>query len=355
MTRRLRHIAHLHLHTSVTDDGWTEILETLSGITPHLHLLPPQAVQLDLTSALRFFGTSPEGLVTMIKFRLAGLFGIQVSAGLGPTCMLAAMACAESPPGRTTSVGGDQADVDAWLRHRPATALPGVGRTTAAALRTMGLHTIGQIADLPPATLQRVLASAPAARLLADRAHGRDPQPLVPDEPDARISTEQILDRDQIDPAAHHRAVLALAQQVGIRLRDAHQVCRRLILSIRYADRSTSTRSRALPEATAHSPALAAAALDMLTALALERARVRSYALRAEQLLPEESAHHQLTFEPGDGRARAAEDAADRVRRRFGNGSVLPAAALAQTGHRPLWIAGTSRSGVGGRSAGPRS
>lgn len=65
-------------------------------------------------------------------------------------------------------------------------------------------------------------------------------------------------------------------------------------------------------------------ALDILQALALERARVRSYMLRAEQLLPDDTAYHQLTLDPGDGRARSVEAAADRARHRLGDHAIRP-------------------------------
>lgn len=62
-----------------------------------------------------------------------------------------------------------------------------------------------------------------------------------------------------------------------------------------------------------------------LEALALQRARVRAYTLRADRLSDENTAHHQMSLDPGEGRARAAEAAADRARNRFGRDAVRPA------------------------------
>ena len=71
------------------------------------------------------------------------LYGIESSAGLAGNRMLAAMAADASAPGRTTWVPAGQ--TAAWLRPRPVTALPGIGRATAATLSRYGLHTIGQV------------------------------------------------------------------------------------------------------------------------------------------------------------------------------------------------------------------
>ncbi|WUH94251.1 ImpB/MucB/SamB family protein [Streptomyces sp. NBC_00433] len=329
---RTRHIAHLHLHGDLGEERYADVLDLLAGITPHVQAFPPDAVQLDLTSALRYFDRDAYGLVQMAKLRLMGLYGIESSVGLAGNRMLAAMAAAVSEPGHTTRIPHGQAATDAWLRHRPVTALPGVGRVTAATLGKYGLHTIGHVADLPAATLQRLLGAGPA-RLLADRARGRDPRPVTPQAPAARMTADLVLDRDCLDPVRHHRAVLGLAEEVGRRLRTEAQTTGRLTLTLRYADQSATARTRALPELTAHSPLLAATALGLLASLGLQRARVRGYALTADRLRPAADATRQLSLDPADTRAHAAEAAADRARRRFGPYAVSPAT-LAAGGQR---------------------
>ncbi|WP_245703279.1 DNA polymerase Y family protein [Streptomyces lushanensis] len=420
MTSRPRYIAHLRLHAVRDDDRYADALDLLTGITPHVRAVAPDAVQLDLTSALRYFGRGPRELVGTAKLRLMGLYGVESSAGLADNRMVATMAADESAPGQTTWVPAGEAA--AWLRPRPVAALPGTGRTTAAVLGRYGLHTIGQVADLPAETLQRLLGAG-RARLLAERARGHDPRPVVPPEravrpgpvrpipvdperparhlamlsgpeagvlsgpgpgspgyirsidnadapprdaspwperhggyplhrpprADPRRPTGQglvadlVLDRDCLDPVWHHRAVLGLADRIGQCLRGEGQVARRLTLTVRYADGGSTTRTRPLTEPTDHSPALVTAALDLLAALGLQRARVRAFVIRADGLLPARGAYRQLSLDPGDDRARAAEAAADRARRRFGPEAVRPAA-----------LAGDRHHGQGGGAYGLR-
>ncbi|MFE2016492.1 ImpB/MucB/SamB family protein [Streptomyces sp. NPDC059499] len=323
MTTRQRHIAHLHLHEALTETQYADVIELVSGITPHVQAVPPDAVQLDLASALRYFDMSPYDVVQLAKIRMKALYGIDSSAGLAGNRMLAAMAADASAPGHTTWVPAERAAE--WLYPRPVTALPGIGRATASTLSRYGLHTVGQVADVPPATLQRLLGAG-QARLLAERARGHDPRPVVPMEPAAYLVDDLVLDRDCLDPARHHRSVLGLADRIGRRLRGEGQVAGRITLTVRYADRSSTTRMHKLPEPTNHSPALVAAALGLLTALGLQRARVRAFAVRADDLLPAGGAYRQLSLDRQDARARAAEAAADRARRRFGAAAVRPAA-----------------------------
>ncbi|MFD4510711.1 ImpB/MucB/SamB family protein [Streptomyces sp. NPDC058457] len=321
MGTRQRHIAHLHLHDVRSEAQYGNAIELMSDITPHVQAVPPNAVQLDLTSALRYFDLSPYDVVQLAKLKLKALYGIDCSAGLAGNRMLAAMAADASAPGETTWV--PTADAADWLYPRPVTALPGIGRATAETLGRYGLHTIGQVVELPAGTLQRLLGAGPA-RLLAERARGHDLRPVTPAEPAAHLLADLVLERDSLDPAQHHRAVLGLADRIGQRLRGESQVAGRLTLTVRYADRSSTTRTRALPEPTDHSPALTAAALGLLASLGLQRARVRAFAIRADGLRPADSAYRQLSLDPGDDRARAAEAAADRARRRFGPRAIRP-------------------------------
>jgi DNA polymerase-4 len=320
---RQRHIAHLHLHAALTEDQYGDVIELMSGITPHVQAVPPNAVQMDLTSALRYFDLSPYDVVQLAMLRLKAHYGIESSAGLAGNRMLAAMAADASAPGETTWVPVSEAAE--WLYPRPVTALPGVGHAMADTLHRYGLHTIGQLTDLPAATLQRLLGAG-QARLLAERARGHDPRPVVPAEPAAHLVADMMLERDCLDPAEQRRAVLGLVERLGQRLRGESRIASRLTLTVRYADRSSTTRTRTLPEPTDHSPALAAAALGLLAGLGLQRARVRAFAIRADELLPADRAYRQLSLDPGDARARAAEAAADRARRRFGPEAVRPAA-----------------------------
>jgi DNA polymerase-4 len=60
--------------------------------------------------------------------------------------------------------------------------------------------------------------------------------------------------------------------------------------------------------------------------LGLQRARVRSIALRVDALRPATSATRQLTLDSADDKPLTLETVADRARARFGNGVLYPAA-----------------------------
>ncbi|MFG2440712.1 hypothetical protein [Streptomyces sp. NPDC048508] len=80
--------------------------------------------------------------------------------------------------------------------------------------------------------------------------------------------------------------MLALADDLGARLRNSDEIATGVTLSVRYADASSTRPGRTLPEPTQHTVLLARTASTHYDSLALQRARVRSIVLRADALRP---------------------------------------------------------------------
>ncbi|MFV0136866.1 DNA polymerase thumb domain-containing protein [Streptomyces sp. HMX87] len=297
------------------------LLGLLEEFTPVVEALPPDGALADLRGAERYFGRSAVELASVIRVRALALHGVDCAIGAGPGPMLARVALQEARPGLTRAVPEDA--VREFLAGKPVAALPGVGTATARTLCEYGLDTLGRVAAAPLSTLQR-LVGAKAGRELHEKANGVDRGRVVPNGVSRSLATERPFTRDELDPDRHRRALLSAAEELGARLRAVDKICRTLTLTVRYADRSATTRTRTLPEPTAHSAALTRAAYGMYEALGLQRARVRSLALRAEGLAAAEQASHQLTFDPVDEKTRRIEEVADRARAKFGPRAVMP-------------------------------
>ncbi|MFK4226910.1 DNA polymerase thumb domain-containing protein [Streptomyces sp. NPDC019890] len=297
------------------------LLGLAEDISPVVQALPPDAALLDVRGAERYFGRDAGQLGSLLRVRALAHCGVECAIGAGPNPMLARMAAREAGPGTTLVV--TDGEVAGFLAGKPVAALDGVGATTARTLCAYGLDSISKVAAAPLAVLQRIVG-ARAGRELWQRAHGIDRTPVVPNAAARSVAAERAFGRDELDPVRHRRALLSIAEELGMRMRGEGQVCRSLTLTVRYADRSTTTRSRTLREPTAHSATLTGTAYRIHESLGLQRARVRSLALRAEDLTPVEQAARQLTFDPADERARRIEAVADRARARFGPGAVVP-------------------------------
>ncbi|MDX6361212.1 MAG: hypothetical protein QOC85_215 [Streptomyces sp.] len=300
-----------------------QLLGMLEEFTPVVEALPPDGALVDLRGAERYFGRGVVELASVIRVRALAHHGVDCVIGAGPGPMLARMALREAGIGATRVVPEDPDAVREFLAEQPVAALPGVGSATARTLCEYGLDVIGKVAAAPLSTLQR-LTSARAGRELHEKASGIDRGRVVPNAVSRSLATERPFSRDELDSELHRRALLSATEELGTRLRSLEQVCRTLTLTVRYADRSSTTRSRTLKEPTAHSSALTAVAYRMYEALGLQRARVRAIALRAEGLAPAEQASYQLTFDPVDEKVRRIEAAADRARAKFGPHVIVP-------------------------------
>ncbi|MFD7923908.1 hypothetical protein ACFV3R_32480 [Streptomyces sp. NPDC059740] len=307
------------------EDLYARLLDLLGRFTPTVQALPPDAALADVRGALRYFGRDAAGIAELIRVRALAWHGVDCSVGVAVNPLLARMAAQQAAPGEVRGVGGAPEGVAEFLERKPVTALHGVGPATARTLATYGLDSVGRVAATPPATLQRILG-ARNGRLVAERARGLDPTPVTPNAAARSIGAEHRFPHDELDEDRRRRALLSLADELGGRLRGSGQVARALTLTVRYADRSVTSRSRRLEEPTAHGPALVRAAYTLHAALGLQRARVRAVALRAEDLGRAENAARQLSFDASDDKARRIEAAIDRARARFGATAVGPAA-----------------------------
>ncbi|MEV1045655.1 hypothetical protein [Streptomyces sp. NPDC049916] len=320
-------ILYLHFGAPQPEPAYRRLLGMVGEFTPVAEALPPDAALADVSGSTRYFDRDAAGLAALIRMRAAALHGLDMTVGIGPNPLLARLAAHRGEPGAIRTVPDDPEAVTRFLHGLPVTALPGVGPAAARTLASYGLRTADRIAATPLLTLQRILGAA-AGRELRDHANGTDATPVRPGAPPRTVDAEHRFGRDESDAARQRAALTHLTEQLGARLRDERQTCRALTLTVRYADRAghtSITRSQTLPEATAHNPRLRAAAHALHGALGLQRARVRSLALRADGLGDAAHASRQLSFGPDDDRAIRIEAAADRARARFGPGAVRPA------------------------------
>ncbi len=322
------HVLYVHFHTPsgepLAEEAYPPLLALLGEITPVVEALPPDAALADVRGSVRYFGRTAAELAALIRVRALALYATDATVGVAGNPALARMAAHDGPPGAVRALPAEPEAVAEFLAAKPAAALHGVGPATAQTLSRYGLDSVGRIAAAPLGTLQRILG-ATAGRQVHERARGIDATPVTPNAPARSVGGERRFDRDELDPVRHRCALLSLTEELGFRLRGEGQAARSLTLTVRYADRSATTRTRALPEPTAHTAALTDVVYRMYASLGLQRARVRAVALRAEGLLSAELACRQLTFDPGDDKARRIEAVADRARAKFGVNAIRPA------------------------------
>ena len=114
--------------------------------------------------------------------------GLVVSVGVATTKFLAKLASDLSKPDGLIAVA--PGTERAFLAPLPVSRLWGVGPATLQRLERMGVHTIGEVAELPEQTLVASLGDALGRRLLA-LAVNDDPRAVVPEHEAKSIGAEE--------------------------------------------------------------------------------------------------------------------------------------------------------------------
>jgi DNA polymerase-4 len=227
----------------------------------------------------------------------------------------------------------------------PVRALWGVGPATAARLERVGVETIGALADVPESSLCHLLGQA-AGRHLASLARGQDAQTVEPDRVAKSVGHEETFAKDVAERPELLRHALRMADAVGARLTEAGLWGRTVSVKIRYADRTTITRSHTAAGVLRASHTIAAIAQALVDAVDLPQG-VRLIGVSVSGLeRADKDVARQLsfaTFTEKVGGADAPSDTEDQawrqvseamsaIRSRYGQGSVGPAALVGPDG-----------------------
>ncbi|GAA1643587.1 DNA polymerase IV [Nonomuraea maheshkhaliensis] len=297
------------------------VMEIFHAITPLVEPIASDEAFLDVGGARRRLGP-PAAVAAMIREQVLDRFGITCSVGVASSKFVAKLASKQCKPDGLLVVPADQ--VVGFLHPLPVSALWGVGERTEQSLVRLGIRTVGDLARVPPATLQRELGQAAGGHLAA-LAWGRDERPVTSHAPDKSIGNEETFAADVDDPEVIKRELLRLSERVAARMRKAGHVGRTVSVKLRRADFTTINRSRTLREPTDVAQVVYATAVELFEAAGLDRVRLRLVGVRMENLRPAGEATRQLSLGEKETGWREAEQAMDKAIRRFGPDAVLPA------------------------------
>ncbi|MFD7877680.1 hypothetical protein ACFV5G_26875 [Streptomyces sp. NPDC059766] len=321
---------HVRCPDRLGEDLYRQVLELMAELSPVVQALPPTAALVELKGALRYHGVDAVRLGEVLRVRTISRLGVDIRVGIGPTITVAATAS-----GRITGPGGVLAvtpgQVTQWLGPLPVQALHGIGPRQAEILRDYGVHCVGLLAALPPATVQRLLGGR-AGRQAADRARGIDPRPVTPRALPATASVHRAFPRHALDGAAVRAALLDAVVTLALQLRRRGQAARGLALTLRFAGGATWDKTRRLAEASAHEDDLRTMAYRLIDAAGLQRGRITGITLKAEDLVAAGQVAEQISLDQAREARLAAEEVSDRIRARFGPDAVRPATTLLRVG-----------------------
>lgn len=123
-------------------------------------------------------------------------------------------------------------------------ALWGIGPKTSQKLRSRGIHTIGQLAELSPSEMEALFGRN--AQEIHNSAIGIDNSPVHTEHDLKSVSNEVTFSADTADMEKLKATLQSLSDKVGFRLRQAKLAGSVIQIKLRYSDFTTLTRQKAI-------------------------------------------------------------------------------------------------------------
>lgn len=170
---------------------------------------------MDMTGSEALFG-NPKKAADTIRESIRETLGFTVNIGVGSNKLTAKMASELEKPDRTHTLFPEELPQKLW--PLPVRDLFYVGRATEKKLQTMGIYTIGQLAQTEPSILRAHLHRH--GELIRSFANGIDESEVLA-EPEANkgYGNSTTIAFDVTDGNTARRVLLALAETVAARLR----------------------------------------------------------------------------------------------------------------------------------------
>lgn len=219
------------------------IAAILGNYSPIVEMASVDEAYIDLAGTERLHGP-PLAAAHKLSCEITRSTSLPCSIGVGTSRLIAKVASEQAKPHGLVWVapGGESV----FLGPLPVRRIPGIGKVTEAALKTLGIATIAQLQAATLERLERDFGQWGVA--LFRKARGIDSYEFFVDAEAKSLSHNQTFGEDTNDRAKLESTLSYLCQKASKRVRDAGLAARTVTLRLRYADFRTISRSRTLAE-----------------------------------------------------------------------------------------------------------
>ena len=321
-------------------DRYTEASrQVMSIFRAHTPLVEPLSLDeafLDIAGCERLLGDAIE-VGRSIKNRILREVGLVASVGIAPSKFLAKLASdLDKPDGFRVIL---QDEIREVLDPLPVSKIFGVGPRAVQRLSTLGVETVGDLAGREREEVVREFGASGV--WIYDLAHGIDTRRVTPRREEKSHGMERTFPEDVSDREELRLFLLHFCEEVAFGLRDRGLRGRTVTLKARYADFKTVTRTKTLDCPTNLGPRIYAIARVLLDKI--EPGKLRLIGVSVSGLSDVRSAAVQQNFfgdsedsarvEPSvwstsPERLKRATDSLDRLRKKYGRNTVVPASLL---------------------------
>jgi len=242
----------------------------------------------ELYMDLGFAGSYPEaeGLARVLKREIREKEDLTASIGIGPNKLIAKIASDAQKPDGLTVIREEEAE--AFLEPLSVRKLPGIGPKTEAALNTLGIRTVRDLKALSREKLYELFGKWGEG--ISEMARGRDDSPVEESGEVKSIGEQETFLEDTFEAELLASRLKEMAGSVFERLRESgFDAFRTVVLTVRFADFETKSRSRTAKVPFGSVEDLFAGGLSLLLPFLdsrenPKRKRIRLIGLRVEKL-----------------------------------------------------------------------
>ena len=289
-----------------------KFMAILNDFSPSIEPMGIDEAYLDVTGFESIHGSIRQ-MAHKIKQRVRNEVGLCASIGIASCKVVAKVASDFSKPNGLIEVA--QGEERNFLAPLPVGKLPGVGKQSVEVIKDLGVHTIGELAQMPSHTLRSHLGSA--GEVLHRLANGIDDSQVLPPGEAKSISRETTFAEDTRNYSFLEATLWAQSERVGADLRKQGKQAKCVTLKLRYADFSTITRSHTLRHSVGTDQEILETGIGLLNGvLETERKAVRLIGIGVSSLV---GVSLQATlFSPSTEKLEQLNKAVDRIRTKYG-------------------------------------
>ena len=277
---------------------------------------------MDMTGTELLFD-EPVVSANRIRERIRDELGFTVNIGISENKLLAKMASDFKKPDRVHTLWRSELAEKLW--PLPVSDLFFVGRATAAKLFKMGIKTIGQLSQTDVTFLKRCLKKH--GEVIWAFANGYDTS-VVRSEPEANkgYGNSTTIAFDVTDAGTAKLVLLALAETVGTRLREAGVGAEVVAVGIKTYDLRYASHQMVLPNATNITNEIHRYACRLFDDL-WDGSPIRHLGIHTSRIRDHVNMRQIDMFDHTDyEKLEQMDQAVDAIRRRYGNDAVMRAA-----------------------------
>ncbi len=289
----------------------------MQDLTPLVQPISIDEAFLDLSGTERLHHDPPARVLAQFARRVEKEIGITVSVGLSYCKFLAKVASDLQKP-RGFSVIGEK-EATRFLATRPVTTIWGVGKAFAATLEADGIRMISQLQEMEETDLMRRYGTM--GQRLYRFSRGIDDREVHTNDPAKSVSAETTFFNDISRYEDLVPVLRSLSEKVAWRLKKNATAGQTVVLKMKTADFKSRTRNKRLEDPTQLADRIFRTGLSLLER-ETDGTKFRLIGIGVTDLCDPAQADPPDLVDKTAGRRAAAEAAMDKLREKFGKGTV---------------------------------